>query len=92
MEQNQVLGANPQQVQQEILEGLKSEIKALKNSLTPQLLKDKHLTRKEAAKQLDVHVSTLWHWKNKGFLLPCHIGRRVYYKQADIDKAMIQLN
>lgn len=92
MEQIQILGVNPQRLQEEILEGLKSEIKALKNSLTPQSQREKYITRKEAAKQLDVDVSTLWHWKNKGYLMPRYIGRRVYYKQSDIDKAMVQLN
>ncbi|MGG5508108.1 MULTISPECIES: helix-turn-helix domain-containing protein [unclassified Myroides] len=90
MEQIQILGVNPQQLQQEILEGLKSEIKALKNSLTPQVQREGYITRKEAARLLEVDLGTLWNWKNKGYLMPCYIGRRVYYKQSDIDKAMIQ--
>lgn len=49
------------------------------------------LTKKETAKLLNVDLSTLWNWQQKGILKPFGIGGRVYYKFSDIEKALIQL-
>jgi len=49
------------------------------------------LTKKETAQLLNVDLSTLWNWQQKGILKPFGIGGRVYYKFSDIEKALIQL-
>lgn len=49
------------------------------------------LTKKETAKLLNVNLSTLWNWHQRGILKPFGIGGRVYYRRSDIDKALIQL-
>ena len=47
---------------------------------------DKLISVKEAVFLLNVDRSTLWHWEKRNFLLPVRIGRKVYYRMADIKK------
>ena len=47
------------------------------------------LTRKEAAQQLNVSEQTLLRWMNSGILAPVKIGRKVLYRQSDIDKILL---
>lgn len=49
------------------------------------------LTKKETANLLNVDLSTLWNWHQKGILIPFGIGGRVYYRMSDIEKALVQL-
>ena len=41
-------------------------------------------TPKEVREVLNVSMNTLWNWKRKGFLVPFHVGRKTYYKKADV--------
>ena len=43
------------------------------------------LTIKQVSKRLGVDPSTLWRWERDGYLTPTRIGRKVFYKQADIE-------
>ena len=49
---------------------------------------DKLYTRAETQALLHVCSTTLWHYERSGFLSPVRLGKRVFYKQSDIDKAM----
>lgn len=49
-----------------------------------------YLSRKEAAELLGVTFPTLADWTNKKILRAYKIGRRIYYKPAEISAAMIQ--
>lgn len=86
----QLIEVTPQQLQEEILKGIKTQLREFAGlfKATPH---DEYLTREETAALLKVDLSTLWHWKNKGILTPHGISNRVYYKRSDIDKAMIKL-
>lgn len=46
---------------------------------------DAEVTPKEAAKQLNVSITTLWRWNNNGYLKNVRIGRMTYYRQSDLD-------
>ena len=48
-------------------------------------------TRDEAAKYLQIDLSTLNRWTKKGTIQSFGIGNRVYYKLEDIKKALIKL-
>lgn len=87
----QLIEVTPQQLQEEILKGIKTQLKEFASlfKATPQ---EEYLTREETAKLLKVDLSTLWHWKNKGILVPYGLSNRVYYKRSDVDKAMVKLN
>lgn len=45
---------------------------------------DKLITKQEAAKRLDVTVSTLWRWEKEKYLIPIKVGRRVRYRLKDV--------
>ncbi|MFV5699644.1 helix-turn-helix domain-containing protein [Flavobacterium sp. ZT3R17] len=87
----QLIEVTPQQLQEEILKGIKTYLKEFAGlfQATP---KEEYLTREETAKLLKVDLSTLWHWNKNGVLTPYGISNRVYYKRSDIDKAMVKLN
>ncbi|MDD5151102.1 MAG: helix-turn-helix domain-containing protein [Flavobacterium sp.] len=86
----QLIEVTPQQLQEEILKGIKAQLKEFASLFkTPQ---EEYLTREETAKLLKVDLSTLWHWKNKGILVPYGLSNRVYYMRSDVDKAMVKLN
>lgn len=40
----------------------------------------------DTAKILGVKTNTLWRWGRSGYLIPVKIGRKSFYKQADIDR------
>ena len=40
----------------------------------------------DTAKILNVKKNTLWRWSKSGYLIPVKIGRKCFYKQADIDR------
>jgi len=48
------------------------------------------LTANEVCKILNVSKATLWHWKNKGILIPTKIGRKNLYKQHEINNLLIK--
>lgn len=48
------------------------------------------LTRFEAAKALNVTLSTLWRWAKMGYLTPVKIGTKVLYKATDIDRMLLE--
>ena len=49
---------------------------------------NKILTRREAAKLLNVSLGTLGNWERAGYIKPSRIGRRVYFTEKQIDKAL----
>lgn len=73
-----------------LFEGLKSQIKELKNNFEP-TKPTELLTVNEVAEMLKVDRSTLWNWQQKQTLVPYGIGARVYYRRSDIESALILL-
>ena len=49
------------------------------------------LTREQAAKLLDVDLSTLHSWINKGKLISYGIGSRRYFKRSEIFQSLVEL-
>lgn len=46
------------------------------------------LTREDAAKALNVTLSTLWRWNRSGYLVPVKVGTKVLYRASDIDRML----
>ena len=44
-----------------------------------------YLTRKETAKILQISLTCLNDWSNKGILIPYKLGNRTYFKLSDIE-------
>ena len=46
------------------------------------------LTPKMVCEKLNVHLTTLWRWKKKGYLLPVEVGGMRRYRMSDIKKIL----
>lgn len=46
------------------------------------------LTRAQARRELNVSLSTLWHWEKSGYLIPVKVGRKVLYRASDIERML----
>lgn len=90
MQKIHFIETNPTELKEDILNGLKKELKTLKEELN--LNKSKELlTRNEVSKLLKIDLSTLHNWTKKGKLKSYGIGGRVYYKLEDIENSLTQL-
>lgn len=49
---------------------------------------ERHLTRAEVCKALNVTNMTLYNWNKSGYLQAIKIGKTVKYKKTDIDKLL----
>ncbi len=76
---------NPNQLKDLIVAGIREEFKELISQLTPQKNQEELLTRKEVCTILQCSMTTLWHWNNKGILIPIRTGRNVRYLKSDIE-------
>lgn len=48
------------------------------------------LTKKEVMEKFGVCDTTLWHWRNKGYLAAVKLGRSVRYRRSDVERVMKQ--
>ena len=44
------------------------------------------ISKKKAMQGFNVSHTTLWKWQKCGYLVPVKVGKKVYYKKADIEK------
>ena len=70
----------------------KSLDEAVKNNLTVPQEKEELLTREEASNLLKIDLSTLWRWTNKGQVISYGIGKRVFYKKAELLNSLIKID
>jgi Helix-turn-helix domain len=91
MESIQLLQITPQQLQQLIVDGIKNELNKLKEHFQPKA-PEELLTREETAQKLKINLSTLHNWTKSRTLTSYGIGGRVYYRNSEIEQAMVKLN
>lgn len=53
--------------------------------LAVQAEEDISYSTEQVVQILNVDKSTLWRWKNMGYLLPYKIGNKNFYSKADVD-------
>lgn len=88
----QFIQITPEQLAELINEGLRSELQALKKEILSENANDDLLTREQAAELLQINLSTLWAWTNKGKVTAYGIsGARRYYKRSEIMAALTLL-
>lgn len=64
---------------------------AINRLTTPAETNEKeYLTRKDVARKLEITLQTLNDWTRKGLLTAYKIGRRVYYKQSEVNNALVK--
>jgi len=91
MQTVQFIQVTPEQLQDAIIEGVKTQLQDLKQHFQPKEPKQ-YLTRQEVAKMLSVDLSTVHNWTKKGILTANQIGGRVFYLRTDVENAIVKLN
>lgn len=70
-----------------------SLITKAKEQLLPVMVsaaKEQLLSKKEVLEKFNVCPTTLWNWSKSGYLVPVKIGRKVNYRQTDIERLIIE--
>ena len=91
MEAIQLIQITPEQLQTEILKGVKIQIDELKKYFQPNH-PNEYLSRNEVSKMLGVDLSTLHNWNKKKILNPVCIGARVFYLRSEIEASIKPVN
>lgn len=86
----QLIQITPQQLQETILAGVKSQLEELKKEFQPKEPTEL-LTRKEVSNLLKVNLTTVHFWSKANKLKRYGIGNRVYYKRSEIEESLIPL-
>lgn len=47
-----------------------------------------YLTAKECAERLSVDLTTLWRWDKTGYLRKVKMGKKIFYRNSDIERLM----
>lgn len=90
MKHNNLILTDAQEQQSAILNGVKVLFEDFKKEFQPKEPTE-YLERKDVAKLLNVNLSTLHNWVQKGILKSYGIGRRVYFKRTEIEDAIVEL-
>lgn len=86
----QFLQVTPEQLQNAIIEGVKTQLDDLKKHFTPKEPKQ-YLTRQEVAKMLSVDLSTVHNLTKRNVLQKHQIGGRVLYLRSQVEESIIKL-
>ena len=68
-------------------------VEQAKTKLLPSLVAASHealLTKKEVMSKFNVCHGTLWNWERNGYLIPVKMKRKIYYRQADVDRVIAE--
>ncbi len=91
MAQVQFIQTTPQELQQQINEGVKIQLTEFLTHFKPKLPND-YLTRSDVAKMFNVDISTVHNWCKSKRLNPLGIGSRVYFLRSEIEASLKPLN
>lgn len=91
MAQVQFISTSPQELQQQINEGVKIQLQEFLKHFTPTPPKE-YLTRSDVAKMFSVDISTISNWQRTGKLNPLAISGRVYFLRSEVEASLKPLN
>ena len=91
METVQFIQTTPDELQQQINEGVKTQLQDFLKEFKPKQPND-YLTRKEVAELFNVDISTIHNWCKSKRLKPLGLGSRVYFLRSDIEQSLTPLN
>jgi len=91
MQTVQFIQTTPQELQEQINEGVKIQLQEFLSNYKPKQ-PDDYLTRSEVAKMFKVDISTIHNWCKSKKLNPLGIGSRVYFLRSDIEASLKPLN
>lgn len=86
----QITQFTPNELKSLLMEGVQQVVNQIREEFQPKT-PTQYLTRKQIAKMLDINLTTLNNWTNKGVLISYGIQGRVYYKRDEVEKAIIKL-
>ncbi|MCW3786840.1 helix-turn-helix domain-containing protein [Plebeiibacterium sediminum] len=89
--QIQFISISPEQLQDAIIKGVKTQLEELKKDFQPKEPTE-WLTRNDLKQLLKVDLSTIHNWCKKGKLKSYGIGSRVYFKRSEIEEMLTPLN
>ncbi len=91
MAQVQFIQTTPQELQQQINEGIKIQLQEFLKHFAPIQPKE-YLTRSDVAKMFSVDISTVSNWQKSGKLKPLGISGRVYFLRTEVEASLKPLN
>lgn len=85
-----ILPVTPDELRQTIYEAVEAALRERSTGTPPEAPSPtaELLTVDDATRLLDVTKQTLRRWELRGIIRPVRLGRRCYYRRADIDKAL----
>lgn len=86
----QITQFTPNELKSLLMEGVQQVVNQIREEFQPKTPTE-YLTRKQVAKMLDINLTTLNNWTNKGVLISYGIQGRVYYKRDEVERAFIKL-
>ena len=86
----QITQFTPNELKSLLMEGVQQVVNQIREEFQPKTPTE-YLTRKQVAKMLDINLTTLNNWTNKGVLTSYGIQGRVYYKRDEVERAFIEL-
>ena len=87
----QFIQTTPEQLNEAIISGVKSELEKLKTEFQPKQPTE-FLTRNEVKELLKIDLSTVHNWTKRGKLKAYGIAGRIYYKRSEVEQAIVPLN
>ena len=87
----QFIQTTPQDLQNQINEGIKNQLNEFLKHFTPKQ-PNEYLTRQQVAQMFNVDLSTIHNWCKSGKLKPLGLGAMVYFLRSDIEQSLQPLN
>jgi hypothetical protein len=72
----------------ELLETMRSVAEEIIERYEKKEQPEQYLTRKQASRELNVTLPTLWRWQKQAYLQPVEVGGRRKYKLSDINRIL----
>ena len=90
-EENEIIVVSPKELQDIFENAVKDQLDKIKKGDYGKPLSE-YLTIDDLSKLLNTDRSTIYAWTRRGILQSYGIGRRIYFKRIEIDKALIKLD
>lgn len=91
MQTIQFISTTPQELQQQINEGVKIQLETFLKNFAPIQPKE-YLTKSDISKMFDVNIGTVTNWCKSKRLNPLGIGSRVYFLRSEVEANLKPLN
>jgi hypothetical protein len=91
MQTIQFISTSPQELQNQINEGVRIQLQEFLKHFTPTQPKE-YLSRQDVSKMFGVDISTVHNWCKSKRLNPLGIGSRVYFLRSEVVASLKPLN